>query len=146
MTKEEIMTHLSGYRPEIYDDDDPLVAEALKLAGQDPELSEWLDNEIAFDRQFASALGNAPSDQSELESLLSTAEAERSSRSRKRPKVAILLAAAAVILIGAMSVKFFLFPPRFSSPPFRPQRSGVPGSHVLLRQSALRPGRKHFRS
>ena len=58
MTKEEIMTRLAGYRPELYEDDDPDIAEALRLARQDPELSEWLDNEIAFDRAFAGMLGN----------------------------------------------------------------------------------------
>lgn len=107
MDKEEIMTRLAGYRPEIYRDDDPQIAKALLLARADPELSAWLDEQIDFDRSFAQALGSSPSNHEELEKLLADAPP---SRHRFRAPRGVLLAAAALLLFGGFAVKFFLFP------------------------------------
>lgn len=109
MKEDEIKTRLAGYRPEIYDTTDPDVAEALRLARQDPQLSAWLDRQITFDRQFASALKNAPGSTAGIESLLRSAEQERRKPFVRRPKF-LLAAAAAALVVGAGLLKYFFFP------------------------------------
>ena len=110
MTREEIMARLAGYRPELYDEDDPEIAEALRRAKADPELAAWLEDEIAFDREFACALRKVPSRGEDLESLLAKAGTGRPRSWRKRGSTGLLLAAAAVLVLGAMGIKHFYFP------------------------------------
>ena len=109
MDKEDIKLHLAGYRPELYDDDDPQIAEALAAAKADPELSQWLDEQIAFDRDFAASLtGLTPRDEAR-DSLLGGPDEASSARSGfpRWP-----LAAAALFLVCSIAgVKYFLFPP-----------------------------------
>lgn len=50
MNREEIKERLSIFRPGTEDETDPFFAEALKLAREDSDLSQWLDHELAFDQ------------------------------------------------------------------------------------------------
>ena len=111
MNQEEVNIHLAGYRPEIYRDDDPRIAEALRVARADPELSAWLEQEIAFDHRLAATLRNVPSDSGAIEAIIRTARADSRPRFRRFPGRGLLLAAAAVLALGGFLVKFFLFPP-----------------------------------
>lgn len=108
MDKEEIQLRLAGYRPELYADDDPLIAEALAAAKADPQLSAWLEEQIAFDRDLSASL-------CELEPLSNSRDqllAEASATPASKPRFALWqFAAAALFLICSFaSVKYFLFP------------------------------------
>lgn len=109
MDREEIRLKLGGYRPELYADDDPMIAEALAAAKQDSELKAWLEEEISFDRGFSASLGKLAPPPGALDQLLAQATAIRTERSPSKPW---WLAAAAILLACSLfGAKFLLFPP-----------------------------------
>lgn len=111
MNKEQVKIHLAGYRPEIYQDDDPQIAEALRIARADPDLSAWLDEEIAFDHALTATLRRTPPNPGGIESILRAAREEKAEpRIRRRTAVRLALAVAAVLMLGGFLAKYFLFP------------------------------------
>ena len=116
MDKEEIKTRLSGYRPDLYDDRDPQIAGALARAKEDPELKAWLEEEIAFDYRFGATLKCTPADRSGLDELLATGRRELLVARPRAFRKTALLAAAAVLVLSAISVKYFFFPPPVQFP------------------------------
>lgn len=113
MDRDQIRQTLAGYRPELYQDDDPLIAESLRLAKADPELSAWLDEQVAFDRDLAKTLSQAEPPQDSREALLSAYQEQQViTLPRKRPSRRAWLAAAAILLLSTAGlIKFFAFPP-----------------------------------
>ena len=85
MDQEEVKIQLAGYRPEIYRDDDPQIAEALRVARADPELNAWLEEEIAFDHKLAATLRKVPSDSGAIDAIIRTARVDSRSRFRRLP-------------------------------------------------------------
>ena len=60
MTHEEAKYVLGARRANGGDDADPRLAEALRLAGEDPELRAWLEREQRLDRAMVSGLRRVP--------------------------------------------------------------------------------------
>jgi anti-sigma factor RsiW len=56
MTREEARSFLQVYRPGGQDADDPQFAEALALAGRDPELAAWFAQQQKFDALVSDAM------------------------------------------------------------------------------------------
>ncbi|MGJ8723589.1 MAG: hypothetical protein ACSHYB_03440 [Roseibacillus sp.] len=113
MDKDQIRQNLAGYRPELYQDDDPLIAESLRAAKADPELSAWLDDQIAFDRELAQTLSQAEPPLGSREALLTAYQEQQvvSLPKRRIPRNAVWAAAAILLLSTAGLIKFFAFPP-----------------------------------
>lgn len=122
MDKDELQTKLSGYQPEFYRDDDPLIAEALRAVENTRELSIWLAGEVTFDQTVAQTLSTAQPPQGSSEALLSAYQETQTSapisslpkqRSWMRPSQHPLIWAAAAILLLSTAglVKYFAFPP-----------------------------------
>lgn len=112
MDKEQIRQNLSGYRPELYQDDDPLIAESLRAAKANPELSAWLDEQIAYDRDLTNTLSAAQPPQGSREALLAAHQEQQITRiSRKRIPTAAWAAAAIFLISAGGLIKFFAFPP-----------------------------------
>ncbi len=101
MDKREIKEHLSGYRPELYRDDDPQIAEALQAAKDDPELSAWLSEQVEYDRQLTAQLQSLATSSQAKERLCD----EMSQASNKRRLIPeVLFAIAAMLLISAVLI------------------------------------------
>ena len=60
MNRDEAKALLELYRPGGRDAADPRLAEALALAGTDPELALWFARELAFDARVRQSLGGTP--------------------------------------------------------------------------------------
>jgi hypothetical protein len=56
MTEQEARFILQSYRPAVEDPHDPQIAEALRMAAENPELARWWEEEQAFDRAMATHL------------------------------------------------------------------------------------------
>ncbi|MDQ8192146.1 hypothetical protein [Roseibacillus persicicus] len=117
MDKDEIRNNLSGYRPEIYRDDDPRIAPSLQAAKADPVLSQWLEQELAFDEEVSASLRRAQPPASAKEDLLRAYRSE--SKWKKRRLHLPLTAAAAILVSSAWVAHYFLMPPpvEFASNP-----------------------------
>jgi hypothetical protein len=112
MDKDQIRQNLSGYRPELYQDDDPLIAESLRAAKADPELSKWLEEEIAFDRQITNTLATAQPPEGSQVALLLAYRKQNITPFRRRGRARSVWAAAAILLLSAAGlIKYFAFPP-----------------------------------
>ena len=70
MDKEKAKFVLQSFRPDGADSQDGDFAEALQLATEDRELSEWLVRERAFDAEFAEALARVDLPQSLRQNVL----------------------------------------------------------------------------
>ncbi len=57
MNREEAKKILRAYRPSEQNQLNPHFAEALKLAGEDSELGDWLEQETGWDKAIAAKLG-----------------------------------------------------------------------------------------
>lgn len=119
MDKDKIKETLSGYLPEIYNEDDPQIAEALKQAQADPELRQHLEDECQFDRDFSEALRAIPVNYEGMQELLDSDHQEKSSQLKKTDKVIpfkskrrirLILASVAVMLLSGFLINYFFFP------------------------------------
>ena len=118
MDREKIKEQLAGYRPGIYAENDPAIADALAAARDDEELSAWLDGELEFDRAFSRLLRGAPVDRAGMAGLMK-AETEQSKTAKKtkgRRMIPLIATLAAVLLLGGFLVKYFCFPPEVTFP------------------------------
>ena len=105
MDKATLKLVLGACRPGHRDDADPLIAEALRAAGSDPELAAWLQEERRFDARVADGLGTLSAPAGLKESILLNARfsrqrpaADRSPAAWQRPAAAGLTVAAGLAL------------------------------------------------
>ncbi|HEY1581902.1 MAG TPA: hypothetical protein VGF73_02250 [Chthoniobacterales bacterium] len=56
MTEQEARLILQSYQPELDDPNDPEVANALRLAAENPQFARWWDEEQAFDQAMAAQI------------------------------------------------------------------------------------------
>lgn len=99
MNNEEAKAILSCFRPGTEDEHDPMFAEALAQAQNDPELSAWLKEQKAFDGAVSSKLAASSLPQNLLADIQAGVAARRSGRSRNL----YLALAASVVLVGAIA-------------------------------------------
>ena len=117
MNKDQIREILAGYRPELYQDDDPLISESLQAAKADPELSAWLDYQIAVDREISEQLQSLSPPSDGRKTLLEAYHAQQDEegfKNKKRSRRFSCKARAIMVLLllaGAGLVKHFAFPP-----------------------------------
>lgn len=117
MDKKEIQQNLAGYLPELYQDEDPLIAESLRAAKADPELSQWLEEQIAFDREISEKAQSVAPPEGSREDLLKAyrsqaddlTHAQTSFFAKVPPKAWAI--AALLFLSTAGLIKYFAFPP-----------------------------------
>jgi hypothetical protein len=96
MDKAEARLLLQSRRPNGADDNHPLFAEALALAGRDPDLNAWWQAQQEFDRRVATKLAQAPVPADLRETLLA---GPRIVPFTTRYRLPIWFAAAAMIAI-----------------------------------------------
>ncbi len=119
MDKDQIRQTLSGYRPDLYQDDDPVISASLEAAKADTDLNAWLESEIAFDREFSLALSSVKPPREAKEKLLrlhANADDQPPSilagpTTPKRSPIYKFGAIAALLIFSAiLTGKYFLFP------------------------------------
>lgn len=112
MDKDQIRQNLAGYRPELYQDDDPLIAESLRAAKADPELSKWLAEQVTFDRELSASLANVQPPEGSREALLLAYQKQKVTPLRRKKIPRAAWAVAALLLLSAAGlIKYFAFPP-----------------------------------
>ena len=112
MDKNQIRENLASYSPELFQDGDPLFADSLLAAKADPELSAWLDEQVALDNEFTEALSSIQPPSGCREAILAAVEKDKVVHLPKRRFPRAMWAAAAILfLTTAGLVKFFAFPP-----------------------------------
>ncbi len=125
MTRDEAKFILSAYRPGNADRGDPVFAEALALARQDPELAAWFAREQLHDQAISSKLAEVPAPAGLREAILAGARASGGTVSRLGwYSAALLAAAAALALIFTLHARKSL-PPSVVAPPVRSQLLGL---------------------
>ena len=103
MNHEEAKAILSAYRPDGSDATDPRLAEALALAGRDPELRAWFEAEQAADIIIAAKLKAAPLPDDLLERVRAGTRARIAGKPRRPPLVLAMAASFALLgLIAAL--------------------------------------------
>jgi len=140
MNKQQAREILSVYRPGTEDEHDPIFAEALALARTDRELKTWFEESTAFDGGLRTALArvDAPIDLREI--ILAGRKIIRPTPWwNYRLSGRQLAAAAALILVAALSVLWFNHrPPGFAD--FRREiadSSWGPSPHVEMPAASL---------
>ncbi len=99
MTTSEAKFILTAVRTGQADSSDPVVAEALRLAALDPELGSWFERSTSLDSVLSGKLREiAPPAHLEA-SILAGMKVSRKPASR-RPLAYVLIAAAALVMIG----------------------------------------------
>lgn len=119
MNKDEARFLLRAYRPNSPDAQDPLFAQPLAAAQNDPELCAWLKSEEAFDAIIAQKLQEAAPPAGLEEAILAGVRASQQSKhSRWKSPLWIGLAMAATIAVAAVTT-------------FQISRAKRPGSREL---------------
>jgi hypothetical protein len=102
MNIQEAKFILGVFRPDGRDAGDPKLAEALAMAGRDPELRVWLERQQAWDRAVAEKIQAIPPPPGLRDAIIAGARA-----SRPRPRWWLrpfpLAAAAAIVVLGVWS-------------------------------------------
>lgn len=109
MTNEEAKFILGAVRPGHIDPSDPDLAEALRLAGTDPELNAWFARSTAFDTVVADRLRRiAPPDDLKATILAGVRVSRLPARRppRRFPVSRVLLAMAALLAISLVVTRF----------------------------------------
>jgi hypothetical protein len=108
VNRDEIKNILLVYRPGTSDAEDPEIAEALALARNDPELSQWLEEHCARQnalrakfRQIAIPAG--------LKEQIISEQASRARAASRREKIVGVLAGA-VIMVSLVAIGIFYLP------------------------------------
>ena len=113
MNIQEAKFTLGAYRPDGRDAGDPKLAEALALAGRDPELRAWLERQRDWDRAVAEKIQAIPPPPGLRDSILAGGRA-----SRPRPRWWLrpfpLAAAAAIVVLGGLSYRTVVGPGRLT--------------------------------
>lgn len=132
MDKEQIKEILSSHRPGHNDQGEAMMNEALDQAKLDPELWVAMEDEWEFDRNFTQSLQGIPVNQTSKQELLNGIGVDASNDTSTAPlqvvgetaKVKssrikhpfVWSSVAALLLIAAVSIKFFVFPPPVEFP------------------------------
>jgi hypothetical protein len=105
MNSQQAKQVLAGYRPGIDDKSDPQIAEALRLLEQDPELALWFEQLQRADDIIRRRLRemSAPADLKQR--ILTEQKIARPDFGWRKPL--LIAAAAAVIVLGVVSLWFF---------------------------------------
>jgi len=109
---------LACYRPGADDPQSEPFAAAMEQARRDPELSSWLEREIAFDAAIGAKLREAPVPVGLKTRILAGRPAAAPPLWRRRP----LLALAPLALAAVAAIAFFLWDGRSSSAGFASYR------------------------
>ena len=110
---------LACYRPGADDPQSEPFAAAMEQARRDPELSSWLEREIAFDAAIGAKLREAPVPVGLKTRILAGRPAAAPPLWRRRP----LLALAPLALAAVAAIAFFLWDGRSSSAGFGSYRA-----------------------
>ncbi len=105
MDREQAKEFLLRYRPGCDDTADPQIAEALQLLDRDPELARWFEEQQRADETIRAALREMPVPADLKERILAEQKIVRPDFARSR--LVLVAAAAAVILLGAISLWAF---------------------------------------
>lgn len=96
MNRDEVRGILSAYRPANGEPPDPFIAEALREAARDPELSRWWEEEQVFDQAIAAKVQGMPVSVELKSRLLQTAPLAISARHSWSRRITLLAAAIAI--------------------------------------------------
>lgn len=107
MDSQQAKQILELYRPGV-DDDDPQFAEALAQARRDPELSRWLEQQIAFDATIRTKLRSVEAPFGLKTRILANAKADRPTN------VWAWIAPAAAVIVAVVAL-LWLLPQRGTS-------------------------------
>lgn len=99
MDNDEAKFILQAHRPHGQDADDPKVAAALEHARRDPELSRWLEEEMAFDLAMTEKLSEYPPPAGLKENILAGGKLVHPVAFWKRPSALALAACFAVLFV-----------------------------------------------
>jgi hypothetical protein len=100
---------LRCYRPGTSDQADPQIAEALALAEHDPELAQWLKDQLALQKALSSKLRGITPPAGLSEQILSEHAAELKHRAAGK-RTALIAAAALVVVVAAVVALFWKQP------------------------------------
>lgn len=114
MNRDEIKQILLLYRPGTSDAGDPEVAEALALARQNPELSQWLEEHQARQDVLQKKFRQFPIPADLKEQIISEQAARAKAASRREKMMGV--AAVTIIIVALISVGIFLLPPAKPKP------------------------------
>lgn len=109
MTREEAKLVLLLYRPDTADAEDPAVVKAMEVACQDPELGQWFEQHVRFQREMRRKLREIKPPAHLKASLLAGQVAVLPAAARWRP-AGIWLAAAAILVVLSGLAAFWLRP------------------------------------
>jgi hypothetical protein len=106
MTNEEAKFILSAFRPNGMDTDNPRFGDALRMAGTDPILGQWLERSRAYDSAVAGKLKQVAPPPSLREAILAGARVSAGPRGGMRRLTWIAgLAAAAALAVTLLTMK-----------------------------------------
>ena len=104
MKNQEAKFILSAYRPSGADAGDPMFAEALKQAQQDPNLAAWLSREQAHDASMAKKLAEIKPPAGLREAILAGSRVSGPKTTSRGTLRWIVMGAAAAILVSAATM------------------------------------------
>ena len=128
MDREQAKEILLRYRPGCDDTADPQIAEALRLLDQDPELAGWFAEQQRADEAIRAALRQMPVPADLKQRILAEQKIVRPDFARQR--LVLIAAAAAVVMLGAISLWAF--------------RAGVIGGVATYRSEMVRHVEKGY--
>lgn len=100
MNRDEARFLLSAIRPDEADHGDPRIAEALASLADDPELRDWFENSVRFDRTISDRLAEVEPPDGLRDSILAGMDASRVPKVYRRKR---WIAAVAAVLAGFLS-------------------------------------------
>jgi uncharacterized membrane protein YbaN (DUF454 family) len=100
VNRDEAEKLLRRYRPGTSDAEDPPIAEALLLAGSDPELGRWLAQQAAQQDRVRQQFRKITAPAGLHAQIISQHRARRNIRFWRRPSILLAAAAALAVLIG----------------------------------------------
>ncbi len=137
MNEEKARTLLSAFRPGGQDAADPVFADALRQAEQDPDLARWLTAEREFDRAMQKKLADVPVPSGLLDDILAIPAVTRAPSFWRRQRGALALAASLLLLVGGLWAASGLFAPPLSFEAFPRVAAGHVSRPFRLEHASL---------
>lgn len=106
MNHHEAKFILRARRPNGQDGKDPVFADAMAKAENDPLLKSWVENEAAFDRAMMAKLGEIPAPAGLKEAILAGARASQQRRRSWWKNPAWIGVAAAIAFVALVAARF----------------------------------------